>query len=302
MNPVAVKEVAEMRPLFNRVQIAERVLTKIVAAATAAPKTETGEAMVGVIRDGVILILDTISPDESAQRDPGRFQQGDDRQDEILWWMQENWNNKRSKHMVYDAPLQFLGDWHKQPGSMIHPSGGDFLSAQKWMRENQFPFLLVPIVTGVAAGKKFTQKAGLDMNTLLMEEDGFRLDMWVLTPESDDFERVMTTRAKKLPDIAPLPWYIEDPALFNQVVKHWQKRGYTVTMALWDADGVPPLEVCLMLKQPGSTVTTIIVLPHDYPMTKKPTQIRLAVQEGDTSDYDSFARAWEDSSPLPKGE
>ena len=187
-SPVAEKEVAETRPLFNRVQIAERVLTKIVAAAAAAPKTETGEAMVGVIRDGSILILDTIAPDNSAERRSGMFKQGDDRQDELLWWMQENWNMKRGAKMVYDAPLKFLGDWHKQPGTMIHPSMGDFNSAQTWMQECKAPFLLVPIVT------RFHKTVGLDMNTLLLDEH-FRLDMWVLTPESNNFERVMTTRA-----------------------------------------------------------------------------------------------------------
>ena len=49
----------------------------------------------------------------------------------------------------WKVPLKHLGDWHKQPGFMIQPSGGDLATALRFMEdeENQFEFLLVPIVT-----------------------------------------------------------------------------------------------------------------------------------------------------------
>ena len=49
----------------------------------------------------------------------------------------------------WDVPLRYLGDWHKQPGYMIAPSGGDLQTALDWLYdpENNADWLLVPIVT-----------------------------------------------------------------------------------------------------------------------------------------------------------
>ena len=279
-----------MRPLFDRVQIAERVIDKMIAAALAAPKTETGEAMVGIIRDGKILILDTISPDHSAMRLGGMFEQGDEYQDEVFWWMCENWSMKRQYKMVYDQPLEFVGDWHKQPGSMVHPSNGDFRSAKAWMHENEWPFLLVPIVT------RRSDKP-LDMNTIILSDD-FRLDMWYLTPESTQFEMVMTTKARKLPDVAPVPWHLARPELLENLVQSWRSSGFEVTMAIWNADNVPPLEVCFMLQVPNTSMTFLIALPHDYPNAKKQLEIRVTNHDDHDGSYDSFALAWEKSVSL----
>ena len=85
------------QPLPNLV-VAQRVLDKMAAAALAWLSDETGEALVGLVEPGVhtngvpgIYLLDTIAPDESALRMAHTFQQGDQYQDELLWWQQENW-------------------------------------------------------------------------------------------------------------------------------------------------------------------------------------------------------------------
>ena len=80
--------------------VAHRVLDRMLSAAQHHIEDETGEAMVGLIvpgghPDGVptLYVLDTISPDETALRQYHTFQQGDERQDELIWWLQENWRD-----------------------------------------------------------------------------------------------------------------------------------------------------------------------------------------------------------------
>lgn len=116
--------------------LTERVLRRMASAASTHLQDETGEAMVGLIVPGsvagtlpTLYVLDTIAPDDSAIRQFTTFQQGDARQDEIIWWLQENWRSEREKKTGFlrklasmtkwDVPLRYLGDWHKQPGHMI---------------------------------------------------------------------------------------------------------------------------------------------------------------------------------------
>ena len=98
--------------------IARRVLDKMTAAAGYHIEDETGEAMVGLFVPGTytngiptLYVLDTISPDDSAIRQFHTFQQGDDRQDELIWWLQENWQQSRLRHenKKWDVPLRYLG-------------------------------------------------------------------------------------------------------------------------------------------------------------------------------------------------
>ena len=37
----------------------------------------------------------------------------------------------------FDVPLRYLGDWHKQPGSMIQPSHGDHMTALTWLDDEE---------------------------------------------------------------------------------------------------------------------------------------------------------------------
>ena len=71
--------------------VARRVLDRMLAAATEYMADETGEAMVGLVVPGsqpgapaTLYVLDTIAPDESAVRQMHTFQQGDERQDELI--------------------------------------------------------------------------------------------------------------------------------------------------------------------------------------------------------------------------
>lgn len=147
-----------------RIIFAQRVIDKIVRGAQLYPGTETGEAMLGLIvsQEGRlepdIFVLDTISPGEDSVREWGMFEHGDDWQAEVGNWLAENWEAfrdlRRSSYgsalaAKWDVPLVHVGDWHKQPGDMIAPSGGDVQTARMMIADEETPMqhIVAPIVT-----------------------------------------------------------------------------------------------------------------------------------------------------------
>lgn len=147
-----------------QVVIAQRVIDKLVRGALLYPEPETGEAMVGLVipREGHvepdIYVLDTISPGERAVREWGMFEQGDDWQGDVFHWMYVNWEAfrelRRSSYgnalaAKWDIPLTHVGDWHKQPGDMTEPSGGDTQTARRMIEDAETPVehIVAPIVT-----------------------------------------------------------------------------------------------------------------------------------------------------------
>lgn len=147
-----------------RIIVAQRVIDKIRRGALLYPEPETGEAMIGFVvpvpgrAEPDIYILDTISPGEHAVREWGMFEQGDDWQGDVFHWLFVNWEvSRRQRRSSYgnavaakwDFPLAHVGDWHKQPGDMIAPSGGDAMTARRMIEDRDTPIqhLVAPIVT-----------------------------------------------------------------------------------------------------------------------------------------------------------
>lgn len=147
-----------------RVIVAQRVIDKITRGALLYPEPETGEAMIGLIiprpgqEEPEIYVLDTISPGERAVREWGMFEQGDDWQGDVFHWLYMNWETYRARRRgsygnavaaKWDAPLAHVGDWHKQPGDMIEPSGGDAATARRMIADAETPIehIVAPIVT-----------------------------------------------------------------------------------------------------------------------------------------------------------
>ena len=98
------------RGIVPNLVLSQRAVARMLSAASQFMADETGEAMVGfVIEDDTpeglptIYVLDTISPDETAVRRSHTFQQGDALQDEIIWWLQENWHFHRERHRGSDS-------------------------------------------------------------------------------------------------------------------------------------------------------------------------------------------------------
>ena len=158
------EHIAEVSRGMPRLIVASRVIEKIKRGALLYPEPETGEAMIGLIvpqtgqAEPDIYIFDTISPGDRAIREWGMFEQGDDWQADVFNWLWINWEAYRSLRRgsygravaaKWDAPLQHVGDWHKQPDDMIAPSGGDAQTARRMIddRDTTVEHIVAPIVT-----------------------------------------------------------------------------------------------------------------------------------------------------------
>jgi hypothetical protein len=299
--------------------LARRVLERMLHAAHEYMADETGEAMVGLVVPGgqpnavpTLYILDTIAPDESAVRQMHTFQQGDERQDELIWWLQENWRMVREKRGLlgqvlrgkFDVPLRYLGDWHKQPGFMIQPSGGDLMTALDWLDDpdNQSDFLLAPIVT---LGHPSTVFEGSTQANYLMMPTGdgeaLRVDFWYIDRNTRVFQPITPAvyPDDQLPLLAPYPWHLIDPTRTQAELALLDKEGLFHSITLYNTDNEPPLEICFLTARVGADKLFIAVTPYDYP--KRPPHIRVApfmhMRAGDDL-YRVFESAWKQSQPV----
>lgn len=275
--------------------VAQRVLDKMAAAAKRYIEDETGEALVGLIVPGTrtggvptLYVLDTISPDESAVRQLHTFQQGDEQQDEIIWWLQENWRVYRQtgrtssgKKMLskWDVPLRYLGDWHKQPGYMIAPSVGDQMTALDWIDdpENGMDFLLAPIVTLGHPSTTLSTPTGANFITIPQDTlSHMRIDFWYIDREVRLFQPILPAvyPDEQLPDLPEYPWHLVKPDLMNREYGLLQSDGLFTSVVLWNANGHPPLDVCLLTARVGADRVLILITPWDYP--EHPPSARVA--------------------------
>lgn len=294
--------------------LAQRVLDKMQAAAETHLEDETGEAMVGLLVPGTyanaiptLYVLDTISPDESAIRQFHTFQQGDERQDELIWWLQENWRTTRDKRFTvfnknkWDVPLRYLGDWHKQPGYMIQPSGGDLMTAMDWIfdPDNDMEFLLAPIVT--LDHPPTISASGVSTNFVMLPQgDGemMRVDFWYIDRKSQSFMPIIPAiyPNDQLPSLAPYPWHLVNEKRIEAELRLLDSDGLFHSITLWNAENKPPLEVCFLTARVGSSRMLIIVTPHNYPEHPPSVRITPFVQMGTDDDmYKVFESAWKQS-------
>lgn len=298
-------------PVPNLV-VAQRVLQKMAAAAAHHIEDETGEALVGLLSPGgfdgglpTLYLLDTISPDESAIRMMHTFQQGDERQDEAIFWLQQNWQTERTrrKRGKFDVPLRYLGDWHKQPGYMIQPSGGDLLTALDWIDdpENNMEFLLAPIVT---LDHPHTVGTGIGVNYVMVpNNDGtaLRVDFWYIDRDWRVFLPIapVVYPDDQLPELTPYSWRITDEARFMREMARLKQDDLFVSMVIWDADNTPPLEVCFLAARMGADKLLIAVTPHDYPASAPSVRSAPFTQlRADADIYQVFKECWAKSEPV----
>lgn len=300
--------------------VSQRVLDKMRIAARTHLEDETGEAMIGLVVPATIpsslptvYILDTISPDETAVRQMHTFQQGDDRQDELIWWLQENWQLVREKrggvlnrmfNGKWDVPLRYLGDWHKQPGYMIQPSGGDLMTALDWIDDpdNKMNFLITPIIT--LDHPSTIGLSNINTNYVLIstgEGASMRVDFWYISDEAGMFLPIAPTiyPEDQLPTLAPYPWHLADVPRAEAEIKALNDDELFHSITLYDTDQTAPLEICFLVARVGAEKLLILVTHADYPKT--PPQVRYApfihMNSGDDM-YRVFENAWKQSQPL----
>jgi hypothetical protein len=298
--------------------VAQRVIDKMAAAATKHIEDETGEAMIGFVvppalPNGVatIYVLDTIAPDSTAVREFYTFQQGDDMQGDIFQWLYNNWEAQRQKANSglgkllggkWDVPLMHVGDWHKQPGYMIQPSGGDLMTALHYLDDSGVDFLLAPILT---LGHPTTiGEADAVVNFLLEprgDDTAMRVDFWYIDDRTPMFVPITPTLYPddQLPTLASYPWHLLREPLAREEFGLIQDDGVAISLTHWDADGDLPLEVCLLTMRAGADKLVIIVTPHDFPQHPASARVSPAVPMGADDDLqDVFEKAWAKAQPV----
>ena len=191
---------------------------------------ETGEAMVGfVVEDDTpeglptIYVLDTISPDETAVRRSHTFSRAMRSKTRLSGGCRRIGisiaNGIAGTDALpdrFDVPLRYLGDWHKQPGSMIQPSHGDHMTALSWLddEESGMDFLLVPIVTvGHLPNIGETELTVNYINVPMENGRVMRVDWWYVHRDVRVFQPVhpKVVADEQLPQMMKYSWHVVDP-------------------------------------------------------------------------------------------
>lgn len=305
------------RGIVPNLVLSQRAVAKMLSAASQYLADETGEAMVGFVVENdtpeglpTIYVLDTISPDETAIRRSHTFQQGDDIQDEILIWLRENWHFYREQHRgterlpdQFDIPLLYLGDWHKQPGSMIQPSHGDLMTALAWLDdEPEMEYLLVPIVTVGHAPIIGTSDLEVNyINVPMGNESDMRVDWWYIHQDVRVFQPLhpKVVDESELPHMMKYAWYVVYEERLNQEYYQLERDGAWVSaLILWESDDVP-LEICFIVARQGARKLILLVTDADYPHVPPRARVSPSFEGLDLADeYKAFEELWERSSPV----
>lgn len=314
------------RGIVPNLIVSQRVVDRVAEAAKGFLADETGESMVGLVIDShnqpdgmpTLVVLDTISPDESVIRRSHMFEQGDNIQQDIFAWLLDNWQtylelgkDMRGKPIQEEwrVPLRHLGDWHKQPGYMIQPSGGDLMTALRYMEdsENEFDFLLVPIVT--LGWSTVTSEEGATVNYFTVPlDDGssLRMDWWYIHRDVRIFQPITP---KILPDAAlpaltPYAWHVLDvDGMDDELALLEQDNLFLIgsSAVLWETDGDLPLEICFLVAR-GSTRTVFIVITDwNYPNAAPRARVSPWLTDIDPRRmyvFEIFKRYWEASEPI----
>ncbi len=306
------------RGIVPNLVISQKVVDHVVKAAQGYLEDETGESMVGIILDTdepekmpTLYIFDTISPDQSAERRSHMFEQGDIFQTDLFNWLLDNWNAylKIGKDVhgnplkdEWKVPLKHLGDWHKQPGFMIQPSGGDLMTALRFMEdeENQFEFLLVPIVT--LGHASVTSEEGAQVNYFTVPMDNgtsLRMDWWFIHRDVRVFQPITPTIVDydELPQMPRYPWHILDIDLMDEELALIEEDGMFMLAQFaipFQLDDELPLEIGFMVGRASNPEVFIVATHWDYPQTK-PRIYKAPFTGVDLSMYvfDVFDALWE---------
>jgi hypothetical protein len=234
----------------------------------------------------------------------------------------------------WDAPLLHLGDWHKHPGTLVEPSWGDTNTARRRLRDQEVdnPQILAILATvwdrawaegsapdvpnlaaeGTSTGEDFSDapdefrpeggtaqplKIPVDDSTLV------RIDCWYMSRLTRRFVRVtpVVVPNNQLPKLPPIGWHLADPDRLAAEVAALKAAGYSTTVEEFDADRVPPKEVCIMLARQTSRNVLILITEADYPHNMP--QIRytpLTAMRGMPESANVFDWVWNASQPLPQ--
>lgn len=299
---------AEMPELY----ITQRVIDKMAVAAAEYVEDETGEAMIGVVMNDSasdsrrIYILDTIAPLDDPVREAHTFQQGGDWQGDIFQWLRENWNVARQQKtenfvnakIQLDAQLYSFGDWHKQPGFMIQPSGGDLQTAIELLYQPSYKlgFLVAPIVT--IDHPPTVNDPDAQSNFLRAEQaNGLmtRIDFWYIARGMVGFRPIApkVIATEDVPRLVVYPWHLTSHTRASQEMALLQDDGMMAEILPWNTDGKLPIKVCFLTARMGKSHFVLIATPANYPFGEPVAYtMPFAGIQPDEDLYDLMARQW----------
>ena len=222
------------------------------------------------------------------------------------------WASKCAEELPprFDVPLRYLGDWHKQPGSMIQPSHGDLMTARTWLDddENGADYLLVPIVTvGYAP---IIAESDLEVNYISVPmEDGtdMRVDWWYIHRDMPPvFQPVhpKIVAEAELPQMMKYGWHIVLADRLTRETLALADDGLLVRTLFYECDGEVPLEYCFLTIRQGASFLLLLVTQHDYPQTSPKAYRAPFTNELDLMDpVATFQKLWEIAAPIddPEG-
>lgn len=306
------------RGIVPNLVLSQRAVERMLSAASQYMADETGEAMVGFIVEDdtpeglpTIYVLDTISPDETAVRRSHTFQQGDALQDEVIWWLQENWHFHREQHRGadslidrFDVPLRYLGDWHKQPGSMIQPSHGDLMTALSWLDDDELGMdsLLVPIVTVGHAPTIGDADLAVNYITVPMGNGvDMRVDWWYIHRDVRVFQPVhpKVVPADELPQMMKYGWHVVLADRLTSETLAMVDDGLLIRTLFYECDGEVPLEFCFFTIRQGGSFFLLFVTQHDYPHSPPKAYKAPFVNGLDLMDpVATFQKLWQVATPI----
>lgn len=295
------------------VVVPERVIAAMAAETKRYMTIETGESMVGIVippsesdpfREPIFFILGTI-PADSAEHHAAMFELGGDIQVRIFSWLSKNWNAMREVSrakpsylsyrwaqkvpggeipQLFDRPLADLGDWHKHPGNMTHPSGGDLGTAIETLLDEglNVRYLIAPVTTvsevpDTKVGWKDTLVTHSEGNFVMNISFSYLSRRMIQTGQRQ-FMTVIPNIVPNdyLPQLPVLSWDLLDPELFQMEIKLLKDYGCTVEVIRQETRGGPPLEVCFSIKRQECErpwdyqlfVETPVGYPIDHPAVR----------------------------------
>ena len=150
----------------------------------------------------------------------------------------------------FDVPLRYLGDWHKQPGSMIQPSHGDLMTALSWLDDDELgmDYLLVPIVT--VGHARIIGESELSVNYITVPMDNgtdMRVDWWYIHRDVRVFQPVhpQITEEEELPQMMKYAWHVVLPDRLTSETLAMADDGLLVRTLFYECDGRSAARVLL---------------------------------------------------------
>jgi hypothetical protein len=307
--------------LSPRITLAQRVVDQIVQNALRY-ETETGEALIGLPipvpgrSEPDLIVLETVPPDESAVRENTYFEQGDEEQGYRMAWLFDNWNDLRETpnngiDPRYNVELSHVGDWHKHPGTMTFPSGGDEDTAIAHVTDSHAgkPYLLAILATvwdrtlaHLTDYGDALYNGAKPIKVDIGDRKTVRLDCWYMSRAGRRFIHLSPTVIpdSQLPQLPALSWHLAHPEALGLEVKLLQESGYSVSIDEWDTDQRPPRELCITLAKRGSPRIVIVATHADYPKSRPivytvPMAAMREIPEG----AKLFQALWKRAQPLP---